>query len=168
MQHGIGTCLSESISLPLTDNQSEPQVLQAFNSLVHLFVLVDGVLIDANTCTGTEQLSCSRETLSRIQNELCQRRQWPTEWNELQRSDVSITQQWLRMLVWQLSLRNVSMSSEPTDDSMSFIYPAYVSRDALQSISTVSMDALVAHGPGMVRYCLACSLALALTKILAN
>jgi hypothetical protein len=72
------------------------------------------------------------------------------------------------MLVWQLSLRNVSMSSEPTDDSMSFIYPAHVSRDALQSISTVSMDALVAHGPGMVRSCFACSLALVLTKILAN
>jgi hypothetical protein len=168
MQHGTGTCLSESISLPLTDNHSEPQVLQAFNSLVHLFVSVDGVLIDANACTGTEQRSCSRETLSRIQNELCQHRQWPTEWNELQRSDVSITQQWLRMLVWQLSLRNVSMSSEPTDDSMSFIYPAHVSRDTLQSISTVSMDALVAHGPGMVRICFACSLALVLTNILAN
>ncbi|CAI7626976.1 unnamed protein product [Penicillium pancosmium] len=42
------------------------------------------------------------------------------------------------------------MSSEPGDDSMSFAYPAHVSRDALRSISTVSFDALVAHGPGML------------------
>ncbi|KAJ5186068.1 hypothetical protein N7491_006062 [Penicillium cf. griseofulvum] len=151
MQHGTGTCLSESIKLPLTNNQSESQVLQAFNSLVHLFVSVDGVLIDTNKFTETEQRSCSKESLSRIQSELRQHPQWPTEWNEVQRSDVAITQQWLRMLVWQLSLRNVAMSSEPTADSMSFVYPAHVSRDALQSISSVSMDALVAHGPGMTR-----------------
>lgn len=167
MQHDAGICLSEFISLPSTD-RSESQILQAFNSLVHLFVSVDGVLVNSNAGTGVGQRIWSRETLSRIQDELRQHHQWPADWNEVQRSDVSITQQWLRMLVWQLSLKNVCMSSKATDDSMSFIYPAHVSRDALQSISAVSIDALVAHGPGMVSLNSNVPLGLVLTQTLAS
>ncbi|KAJ5982789.1 hypothetical protein N7451_012889 [Penicillium sp. IBT 35674x] len=150
MQHGTGICLSGSIGLPSPDNGNTPHILQAFNSLVHLFASVDGILVDPQTGSGTGGRSFSRETLLRIQSELRQHHEWPAEWNEVQRSDIAITQQWLRMLVWHLSLRHVSMSSESTEDSMSFIYPTRVSGDALKSISTMSMDAVVAHGPGMV------------------
>ncbi|CAG7969528.1 unnamed protein product [Penicillium salamii] len=150
MQHGTPICLTKSIALPSNDQENDSQVPQAFNSLVHLFASVDGVLVVSEaTAKGLDQ-RLSMEMLVQIQHELRQRDQWPVEWNEIPRSDVSITQQWLRMLVWQLSLKNVSMSSEPGDDSMSFTYPAQVSRDALGALSTVSIDALVAHGPGMV------------------
>lgn len=149
MQHGTPICLTKSVSLPSDDTQSS-QVLEAFHSLVQLFASVDGVLVDSEAVTEKHDNRCSRERLVRIQHELRQNDQWPMEWNETQRSDVSVTQQWLRMLVWQLSLSNVTMSSEAGDDSMSFAYPAHVSRDALRSISAVSFDALVAHGPGMV------------------
>lgn len=149
MQHGTPICLTKPIALPSNDSQGS-QVLQAFHSLVRLFASVDGVLVDCEATTKKQDQRYSREMLVKIQHELRQNDQWPMEWNELQRSDVSITQQWMRMLVWQLSLSNVSMSSEPVDDSMSFLYPAHVSRDALRSISAVSFDALVAHGPGMV------------------
>jgi hypothetical protein len=150
MQHGTPVCLTKSIALSRQEacgSQNSSQLLQAFHSLTHLFASVDGVLVNSET-------SCnySMEILVRIQHELRRYEQWPLEWNEVQRSDVSITQHWLRMLVWQLSLSNVSLSSEPGgDDSMSFTYPARVSRDALRDISSVSFDALVAHGPGMVR-----------------
>lgn len=149
MQYGTPICLTKSIALPSNDTQGS-QVLQAFHSLVHLFASVDGVLVDSDSSAKRYGHRCSREKLIEIQHELRRNEQWPLEWNEIQRSDVSITQQWLRMLVWQLSLSNVTMSSEPGDDSMSFAYPAHVSRDAIRSISTVSFDALVAHGPGMV------------------
>lgn len=42
------------------------------------------------------------------------------------------------------------MSDRPADDSMPFNFPAHVSEDSLCSISTARVDALVAHGPGMV------------------
>ncbi|KAL2818717.1 hypothetical protein BDW59DRAFT_181849 [Aspergillus cavernicola] len=154
MQHGTASCLAKSIGLPSSDDQNKPQVLRAFHSLVRLFASVEGVLVDSEVSAGRPNQKCSREMLVRLQHELRQRDQWPVEWNEAQRSDISVTQQWLRMLVWQLSLSNVSMSSEPGEDSMSFTYPAHVSRDALRSISTVSLDALVVHGPGMqVKIC---------------
>ncbi|KAL2840097.1 hypothetical protein BJX68DRAFT_258617 [Aspergillus pseudodeflectus] len=148
MQHGTPVCLTKSIALSRQEacgNQNSSQLLQAFHSLTHLFASVDGVLVNSETSSNY-----SMEILVRIQHELRRYEQWPLEWNEVQRSDISITQHWLRMLVWQLSLSNVSLSSEPGgDDSMSFTYPARVSRDALRDISSVSFDALVAHGPGM-------------------
>jgi hypothetical protein len=150
MQHGTPVCLSKSIALASNDSQSNPQVLQAFHSLAHLFASVDGVLVGSEASNNGHGQRYSREMLVQIQHALRQYDQWPMDWNEVQRSDLAITQQWLRMLVWQLSLSNVTLSSEPGDDSMSFTYPAHVSRDALRSISTVSFDALVAHGPGMV------------------
>ncbi|KAL2840058.1 hypothetical protein BJY01DRAFT_218781 [Aspergillus pseudoustus] len=144
MQHGTPVTLTKSIAPVSSDSQSNIQVLEAFHSLAELFAAVDGVLVGSEASNAY-----SREMLVRIQRELRRYEQWPMEWNEVQRSDVSITQHWLRMLVWQLSLSNVSLSSEPGDDSMSFTYPAHVSRDALRSITAVSFDALVAHGPGM-------------------
>ncbi|KAL3444842.1 fungal-specific transcription factor domain-containing protein [Aspergillus insuetus] len=159
MQHGTPVCLTKSIALSsfrqdacsngngndnINRNENSPQFLQAFHSLTHLFASVDGVLVGSESSSNY-----SMEILVRIQHELRRYEQWPLEWNEVQRSDVSITQHWLRMLVWQLSLSNVRLSSEPGDDSMSFTYPARVSRDALRDISSVSFDALVAHGPGM-------------------
>lgn len=149
MQNGTTVCLSKSIGLPFNDCDEKAQVLEAFNGLVHLFASVDGVLVGPRGIKLHDQPN-SKGTLSRLQHELRQHKQWPVEWNEAQRSDVAITQQWLRILLWQFSLRTVSMSRRSADDSMSLTFPAYVSRDALRAISTVSLDALVAHGPGMV------------------
>jgi hypothetical protein len=150
MQHGTPICLTKSIGLPSNDGCNKPHVLEAFNCLIHLFSAVDGVLVDPEADTKRQGQKYSMEVLSQLQHKLRPHDQWPLQWTEAQRSDIAMTQQWLRILVWQLSLRNVSMSSESADDSMSFTYPAHVSKDALRSISTVRLDALLAHGPGMV------------------
>lgn len=150
MQHGTPICLSKTIRLPSDDCQNNPQVLQAFNSLVHLFASVDGFLVHPEAGSKWQGQGHSKEMLSQLQHKLRQHDQSPMRWTEAQRGDIAITQQWLRILVWQLSLRSVSMSRETADHSMSFTYPAHVSKDALRSISTVSLNSLVAHGPGMV------------------
>ncbi|KAK9242447.1 hypothetical protein V1506DRAFT_571563 [Lipomyces tetrasporus] len=123
LQHGTGICLANSIILP----SAEPRKNHSFSRPSKAF----------------------RNMLSKLQDQLCQQLEYPTGCSEIQRSDISITQQWFRTLVWQLSLRSVSMSSNPADHSMSLSYPAHVARDALHSISTVSFEALIAHGPGM-------------------
>lgn len=55
----------------------------------------------------------------------------------------------MRILVWQLSVRKVSMTSSG-DDALSLSYPACVARDSMHFLSSVSLDSLIAHGPGMV------------------
>ncbi|KAE8372995.1 hypothetical protein BDV26DRAFT_285489 [Aspergillus bertholletiae] len=146
IQHGINPCLKGSIRPPTRNSSDEIHLVEAFDSLVSLFISVEGVLLDPN---GPVTAGCSKEMLCRLQSQLSQRRQWPTAYHALQRADIAITQQWLRVLLWQLSLKNTFLSSASADDSMRLTYPVHVARDAMMLISNMPRDALEAHGPGM-------------------
>jgi hypothetical protein len=56
----------------------------------------------------------------------------------------------LRMLIWQLAMKKVSMTAGSSDDPMSLTYPAHVAKDSMAFLSRVSLDSIIAHGPGMV------------------
>ena len=56
----------------------------------------------------------------------------------------------MRMLVWQLAMKKVSMTAGSSDDPMSLTYPAHVAMDSVAFLSHVSLDSIIAHGPGMV------------------
>ena len=56
----------------------------------------------------------------------------------------------MRMLVWQLAMKKVSMIAGSSDDPLSLTYPAHVAKNSLAFLSSVSFDSIVAHGPGMV------------------
>ncbi|KAE8363228.1 hypothetical protein BDV27DRAFT_8940 [Aspergillus caelatus] len=146
IQHGINTCLRDSIRPPTRDCLDELHLVEAFDRLVGLFIAVEGVLLDRG---GSSTIMCSKETLCRLQSQLRQCLQWPTTYHALQRTDIAITQQWLRVLLWQLSLKNIFLSSASADDSMRLTYPVHVARDAIVLISNVPQETFVAHGPGM-------------------
>lgn len=151
LQHGINTCLKDSIQPPTSICSDELHLVEAFDSLVSLFISVEGVLDPGGWPHGSNTLMCSKEMLCRLQNQLRQRLQWPTAYHALQRTDIAITQQWLRVLLWQLSLKNIFLSSASADDSMRLTYPVHVARDAIVLLSNIPQDTFVAHGPGMVR-----------------
>lgn len=152
IQHGINTCLRDSIHPPPRDCLDELHLVEAFDSLVNLFVSVEGVLDPGGWPHGSNTVMCSKEMLCRLQSQLRQRLQWPTAYHALQRTDIAITQQWLRVLLWQMSLKNIFLSSASADDSMRLTYPVNVARDAIVLISNVPQETFVAHGPGMVSY----------------
>jgi hypothetical protein len=54
------------------------------------------------------------------------------------------------MLIWQLAMKKVSMTAGVSEDPLSLTYPAHVAKDSLAFLSRVSLDSIVAHGPGMV------------------
>ena len=54
------------------------------------------------------------------------------------------------MLVWQLAMKRVSMTAGASEDPLSLTYPAHVAKDSLAVLSHVSLDSIIAHGPGMV------------------
>lgn len=56
----------------------------------------------------------------------------------------------MRMLVWQLAMKKVSMTAGSSDDPMSLTYPVHVAKDSVAFLSQVSLDSIIAHGPGMV------------------
>ena len=82
------------------------------------------------------------------------------ELDETQRMDIMVTQQWLRVLAWQMHVRNISPAgrSDPHQDledrargRPKAIYPFAVSRDLLGIIAIAKREALESHGIGMVR-----------------
>ena len=55
------------------------------------------------------------------------------------------------MLVWQLAMKNVHLESGASENPLSITYPSHVAKDSLAFLNSVSIDSIVAHGPGMVR-----------------
>ncbi|KAL3479684.1 hypothetical protein BJX99DRAFT_67265 [Aspergillus californicus] len=152
IQEGASVSLENSVRPPSKDFLNQPihsQRLEAFHSLIHLFTSVDAILTPRCNCIGPHDRTQSRDMLADIQGQLHTQTLWPPGWNELQRSDLALTQQWLRILIWQHSLRTIQMPGSSSEESMSLTYPARVAMDTMRFISTTTLDALVAHGPGM-------------------
>ncbi|KAL9618847.1 MAG: hypothetical protein Q9160_006506 [Pyrenula sp. 1 TL-2023] len=162
--------LHDTISLPTTEEEQDPAVLTGFLSLVKLFVAVEGTLVGGKRFVENIEAP-EREGFAKLQRQLQHETDLENEVNEVQTTDIRVTQQWygeemylpllramlttiflftrMRILVWQLAVRNVLMTSEG-DDPLSLTYPAHIARDSLQFLSRVSLDSLIAHGPGMV------------------
>lgn len=68
----------------------------------------------------------------------------------MQRADVFMTQQWMRVFLWQYSLSLTNLLSEGSAEEFSLSFPAQVAKTALGFVSNLSRESLEAHGPGMV------------------
>ncbi|CAK7214460.1 hypothetical protein SBRCBS47491_002150 [Sporothrix bragantina] len=71
--------------------------------------------------------------------------------NETQRVDIFVTRSWIRILLWEYSVRHFVMSSStaPNNQAFSMLLPALVAHSMLGFVSTVSGEAIRAHGYGM-------------------
>lgn len=52
-------------------------------------------------------------------------------------------------MFWKLAINKVLMTSDSTEDIRSIFFPISLAKDLLANISTMSIDTLEAHGPGM-------------------
>jgi hypothetical protein len=75
----------------------------------------------------------------------------PSEVIEVQRLDIVVTQQWLRVLACQLHMRRNPPSSLNHDHDDQSRCVIDTSRTLLHTITTGSQESLEAHGIGMVR-----------------
>jgi hypothetical protein len=139
--------LQRSIELPTVERDSEPLLLSAFIMLVRLFCLVDENFIKS---FHTQVEVYTKYGLANLQRQVLDLPDFPRHGLEVQKVDVCITQQWMRTLVWQLSLSHMVLSSNSADQTMTILFPAQVARDTLSFLRTLSADTLVAHGSGMV------------------
>ena len=69
---------------------------------------------------------------------------------ESQAVDLRTSQQWLRMIVWQLSITNGLLSSSSLDPSMTFQYPVEIANDLVAAIGRVSKHSMDVHGIWLV------------------
>jgi len=152
--------LQATISLPTqNDDPSDPQAhhLHGFLHLISLFRPFDESFVALWNKTRTD---CSPPYLAALQKQLNDA--LPTYLNstENQTADLRTSQQWLRTMVWQLSIQNGCLSSNHDDPSMTFNYPVEIARDLISMTSQFSQQSMEVHGIGLIEklFDVACSL----------
>ena len=65
---------------------------------------------------------------------------------KIQEADLRVTQQWLRLVVWQLSTASASLSSTAHDESMTLQYPIKLSKDLADTLQYIEIEAMDVHG----------------------
>ena len=142
IQHDMPTTLKRAPDLPRLENLNDGSVTPAFVQLCRLFNILD-VTITADPSTARGALALAQQQLSSDEAPLSLE-------NELQRADISMTQQWMRIFLWQHALNVTNLSSTNNDSEFSFSFPAQVAQNVLSNLSSLSKQSVEAHGPGMV------------------
>ena len=138
-QHDIPCVMTVDPDMPELDAESQPSVLSPLIMLCRMF---------RSFCEGSSG-SLTAESLASFNNELMRIPISTQNHHDLQKADLSVTQQWLRLMFWKLAINKVVMTANSTDDIRSVFFPISLAKDLLSNISTMSIDTLEAHGPGM-------------------
>jgi len=152
--------LQATITLPTqNDDPSDTQAhhLTGFLHLVNLFRPFDEGFVALWNKTRTD---CSPAYLAALQKQLSDALPAYLNSTENQTADLRTSQQWLRTMVWQLSMQNGYLSSNCDDPSMTFQYPVDISRDLVSMTSQFSQQSMEVHGIGLIEklFDVACSL----------
>jgi hypothetical protein len=143
IQHDVPTTLKRVHDLPELQDLKDGAVSPAFLQLCRLFHILD-VTITADPSTARHALAFAQHELNSDEAPLSLE-------NELQRADISMTQQWMRIFLWQHAVNVTNLSSVTPDNEFSFTFPAKVAQNVLSNLSSLSQQSVEAHGPGMVR-----------------
>ncbi|KAL9101594.1 MAG: hypothetical protein Q9163_003155 [Psora crenata] len=148
--------LHATIHLPTLDDDSSIS-LTGFIHLVNLYRPFDDTFIGLWNKSRTD---CSTSWLSQLQQQLAAALPGYLNTTENQAADLRTTQQWLRTMVWQLSIMNGYLSSTSPDSSMTFRFPIEIARSLVAVTGGLTKGSLEVHGIGLVEkvFDVACTL----------
>lgn len=136
-----------TISLPTVDQDPTNYSLAGFIYLVNLYRPFDDTFIGLWNKSRTD---CSPLTLARLQKQLTEALPQFLNTTESQAADLRTSQQWLRTMVWQLSIANGFLSSTSPDTSMTFRFPIEIAKDLVEVTRQFSKQSMEVHGIGLV------------------
>lgn len=139
-QHGIPSTIKISPDLPSLEVEEDPVLLSCFVSLCKLFQTFDKALSTHSPTTD------SRTMLSPIYQQFQQVPALSPYNNEMQRTEVSVTQQWMQVVVWKFAMPYVTLTTESDNPSFSFSFPVVVARQLLSDVGNTPIDTLLALG----------------------
>ena len=135
-----------TIELPIPDVDSHDSIT-GFNHLVDLYRPFDDDFIAVWNKSCSE---CSTFWLAQLQQQLTEALPTYMSTTESQAADLRTSQQWLRTMVWQLSIAKGYLSSTSPDAAMTFTYPIEIAKDLVAVISQLPQQAMEIHGIGLV------------------
>ena len=140
--------LHATIELPtLGEEPEQASTISGFLHMINLFRALDDTFIGL---WNKSRSDCSTAWLASLQQQLSDALPPNLNSTESQAADIRISQQWLRTMVWQLSITNGYLSSSSPDSSMTFKYPIEIARDLARDISILSLQSMEVHGIGLV------------------
>ena len=148
MQRHRPLTLHATINLPtLDEDPHETLEISGFLHLVNLFLPFDDTFVGLwNKTTG----NCSTQWLAELQRKLSEALPSQINSTESQAADLRTSQQWLKTMIWQLSITNGYLSSASPDNSMTFRYPIDIAKNLVSDTSRLSVQSMEVHGVGLV------------------
>ena len=145
--------LHATIGLPTVDQDSSNSIA-GFIHLVNLYRPFDDTFIGLWNKSRTD---CDGFRLAQLQQQLTEALPAFLNTTESQAADLRTSQQWLRTMVWQLSIANGFLSSTSPNSSMTFRFPIEIAKDLVSVTGQFSKQSMEIHGIGLVRVLLASS-----------
>ena len=150
--------LHATIELPsLHEDPNDAHAIEGFLHLISLFRAFDDTFIGL---WNKARNDCSTPWLAHLQKQLTAALPTTLNVTDSQAADLRTTQQWLRTMVWQLSITNGYLSSTSSDSSMTFHYPIEIARDLVADLSSLPLSSMEVHGIGLIEkiFDVACTL----------
>ncbi len=130
-------------------DDEDPCILTGFQCLCQLFSLLDEKFIEVWRSSESQTARPSIEQIAAIQQNLSSMSFDSANLSEIQRADVQITQQWLRLIFWQASMRQGIISSNSEEAAFTYSYPILIAKTLCEQMSDMSVNAVAVHGLGI-------------------
>jgi hypothetical protein len=140
--------LSKTPTFPSTVHDYEkPEIHSGFTHLVHSYHLLDSSFVDS--WNEASEAPASTLTYTALQQHLNLPHPSHVSLTDIQKADILVTQQWLRLIVWQSSMRQGLLSSTAEDESMTFRYPLKIAHSLLNVLASLPTSSIEVHGMGI-------------------
>lgn len=148
VQSSKHTRLTPTVQLPESFHDEDAILLNGFVNLAQLFSAVDDNFVRA--WRGSRKTSlCNQAWLLETQERLDKAALSVDNMSETQRLDLSVTREWLHMLLWQMGLRH-GLIWGSGEGGMQVFYPIELAQKVVDITSVATSQALNSHGIGMV------------------
>ena len=131
----------------MDEDPTESVEISGFLRLIHLFRPFDDMFV---CLWNRTRMDCTTEWLTELQHQLSDALPSYLHSTETQAADLRVSQQWLKTMIWQLSISQGYLSSTSADTSMTFQYPIQLARELISTSGTFSQAAMEVHGIGLV------------------
>ena len=140
--------LTKTPGFPSTLHEYEaPEIHSGFMHLVHSYHLLDSSFVDS--WNESSDAPASTLTYTALQQKLNLPHPSDVSLTDIQKADILVTQQWLRLVVWQSSMRQGLLSWHAEHESMTFCYPLKIAYSLLSIISSLPTTSIEVHGMGI-------------------
>ncbi|OKL63842.1 hypothetical protein UA08_00439 [Talaromyces atroroseus] len=128
-------------NLPPLETKEVPPGLVAFTDLCQLFRTF-GQAMDSETSNRTSGFFSSTDFKLRELRQMQSKR-------EFQQADFLITQQWMRIMLWKMSIFHIKLSANSEDENLSICFPERVAGNVFVYLNKIPRNIIEAHGIGM-------------------